>query len=52
LSPQAIGGKENPMVDYVKHFHAREPGLLVLDDLREISIVKQELLDLDLKRSL
>jgi hypothetical protein len=49
LSPQAIGGEEKFMVDKGKHFHLHEPRLIVIDDLQEISIVKQDLLNLDLK---
>ena len=52
LAPQVIGGEESWMVDYVKLVYAHEPGLLIIDDLREISIVKQELLNLDSKLSL
>jgi len=52
LSPQSIGGEEKLMVDYVKHFHPCEPGLLVIDDLWEISIIKQEPRNLDSKLSL
>jgi len=49
LSPQAIGGEEKLMEGLVKHFHPPEPRLLLIDDLQEINIVKQELLNLDLK---
>jgi hypothetical protein len=52
LAPQAIGGEEKLVVNEIKHFHSREPRLLILNDLGEICIVKQELLNLDLKRSL
>jgi len=45
--PQAIGGEELQMVDYIKQFYRREPWFLVIDDLREISIVQQELPKLD-----
>jgi len=52
LSPQAIGGEEKLMVDQVKHFHPGEAGFLIIDELREISIVKQELLNMYSKLSL
>ena len=47
MLPQAIGGEELQMVDYIKQFYRREPWFLVIDDLREISIVQQELPKLD-----
>jgi hypothetical protein len=50
--PQAGGGEEQLMVDEVMHFHPREPRLLLIDDLREISIFEHKLLDLDSKLSL
>ena len=52
LSPQAIGGEEKLMVEQVKHFHLHELGFLIIDDLWEISIVKQELRNLYSKLSL
>jgi hypothetical protein len=52
LTPQDIGGEENLMTYLVKHFHPHEPGHFIIDDLREISIIKQELLNLDSKLSL
>jgi hypothetical protein len=52
LSPQAIGGEEKFVKDKGKHFQPREPRLIVIDDLQEISIVKQDLLNLDSKVSL
>jgi hypothetical protein len=52
LSPQAIGGEKELMVDLVKHFHPGEPRFLIIDNLREIRIVKQELLNLDSKLTL
>jgi len=52
LSPHAIGGEENLMVDYVKDFHLHEQWFLTIDALRVRSIVKRELRNMDLKLSL
>jgi len=49
---QSFGGEEQLMIDYVKNFHPREPGLFIIDNLREISIIKQEFLNLYSKLSL
>ena len=45
--PQAIGDEEKLMVYWIKHFHSGEPWFLIIDDLGEVSIVKQELLNCD-----
>ena len=50
--PQAIGGEEKLVVNEIKNFHSREPWLLVIDDSGKVSIIKQELLNLDRKLSL
>jgi len=52
LLPQAVGGEEKLMIDQVNHFHPRVPRFLIIDDLPEISIVKQELPNLNSKLSL
>jgi hypothetical protein len=52
LEPQAIGGEDKLLVNGIKHFHSHEPRLLILNDLGEICIVKQELLNMDPKLSL
>jgi len=52
LSPQGIGGEGKLMVDKVKYIHPCEPGLVIIDDLREISIVNVQLLNLDINLSL
>jgi len=43
--PQAIGGEEKLVVNEIKHFHLGEPWLLIINDLGEVSIIKQELLN-------
>ena len=52
LAPQAIGGEEKLVVNEIKQFHSRETWLLIIDDLGEVSIIKQQLLNLDPKFSL
>jgi hypothetical protein len=52
LLPQAVGSEEKLMIHKFKHFHPCVPQFLIIDDLQEISIVKQELPDLNLKLSL
>jgi len=39
------------VVNEINHFHSSEPWLLIIDDLGEVSIIKPELLVLDLKLS-
>jgi len=52
LAPQAIGSEEKLVVNGIKHFYLGEPWLLIIDDLGEVSIIKQELSNLDLKLTL
>jgi len=52
LAPQAIGPEEKLLVNEIKHFHSCEPRFLILNNIGEISIVKQELLNLDPKFNL
>jgi len=37
------------MLNEIKNFHSREPRLLIIHDLGEVSIIKQELFNLDQK---
>jgi len=52
LAPQAIGGEEKLVANGIKHFHSYSPWLLIIHDLGEVSIIKQEMLNLDPKLSL
>jgi hypothetical protein len=40
------------VVNEIKYFHSRKPRLLIINHLGEVSIIKQELLNLELKFSL
>jgi len=40
LAPQAVGGEEKVVVNEIKHFHSREPRLLIIDHLGEVNIIK------------
>jgi hypothetical protein len=52
LLPHAIGSEEQLIVDSVKRFHLYEPHFLIIDELREISIIPLEIFYIDLLVSL
>jgi hypothetical protein len=52
LVPQAIGGEEKLLENLIKHVHLGKPWFLIINDLGEIFIVKQEVSNQDPKLSL
>ena len=49
LTPQGIGCEEKLVIDSIKDFHWGELQFVIINDLAEICIIKQELINLDLK---
>jgi hypothetical protein len=41
-----MGTQQKLMIDEAKHFHLGEPGLFIIYELQETSIIKQELVNI------